>query len=89
MPAPKDIVDSVSEFARQVYTGTVPPLSPKAKWGIVTAVLLSPLLLIQCARMEHAQEMRQWCHSIDWSMRPSFPECDEYVPNANFQRRSR
>lgn len=84
MPVPKDIVDSVSEFARQVYTGTVPPLSPKAKWGIVAGVVLMPFILFQCEKMEqdaqHRQMMRQWCNSIDWSMRPSFRECNDYIP---------
>ena len=84
MPVPKDIVDSVSEFARQVYTGTVPPLSPKAKWGIIGGVVLLPFILFQCEKMnqdaQHHQRMRQWCNSIEWNMRPSFPECNDYIP---------
>ena len=84
MPAPKDIVDSVSEFARQVYTGTVPPLSPKAKWGIVGVVVLTPFILFQCEKMnqdaQHRQRMRQWCNSIELRLRDRFPECNDYIP---------
>ena len=84
MPAPKDIVDSVSEFARQVYTGTVPPLSPKAKWGIIAGVATLPFVLFQCEKAhqdaQHRQEMRQWCNSIELRLRDGFPECNDYIP---------